>query len=73
MALNKSALKTAILSIMTDMRKREQNSDDEYATRLSDSIYDFVITGEVQPGITVNTTGSAAAHTGATTGKGTIL
>lgn len=72
MALNKTALKDGILVLMTDMRTREDNADEEYATRLSNLIDDFVKTGTVNAGIAVATTGTAAAQTGATTSTGTI-
>ncbi|EGV44308.1 hypothetical protein BZARG_792 [Bizionia argentinensis JUB59] len=42
MALNKSALKSEIVSIMTDMLTRETNSVDEFATRLSNAIDTYV-------------------------------
>lgn len=72
MALNKIALKNGILALITDMRTREDNADEEYATRLSNLIDDFVKTGTVNAGIAVATTGTAAAQTGATTSTGTI-
>ena len=73
MALNKVALKTGIKQLMDDMLTREQNSNDEFATRLSNLIDTYVKSGTVtvQPGITVSTTGSAVAQTGATTSTGT--
>lgn len=73
MALNKAALKTGIKQLMDDMLTREQNANDEFATRLSDLIDTYVKSGTVtvQPGITVSTTGTAAAQTGATTSTGT--
>jgi hypothetical protein len=46
MALNKSALKNGILQLFTDMRTREANADDEFATRLSDLIDDYVKSGD---------------------------
>lgn len=42
MALNKNDLKNNILQIMTEMRTREVNSDEEYAERLSTAIDDYV-------------------------------
>lgn len=73
MALNKTALKTGIKQLMDDMLTREQNANDEFATRLSNLIDTYVKSGTVtvQPGITVSTTGTAAAQTGATTSTGT--
>lgn len=72
MALNKAKLKTDILTILTTMRTKTEVSDDEYATKLSDAIDAFVKTGTVNAGITVSTSGTAAAQTGATTGTGII-
>ena len=42
MALNKSNLKNKIVQIMTDMMQRENTSIDEFATRLSDAIDEYV-------------------------------
>ena len=42
MALNKTALKNKIVSIMTDMLERENTSIEEFAARLSDGIDDYV-------------------------------
>lgn len=58
---------------MTQMRKETEIDDSKFANGLADAIDTFVKTGEVQPGITVSTTGTAAAQTGATTGTGKIL
>lgn len=66
MALNKSALKSTIISILTDMLAKEENSIEEFATRLSDGIDTFVKTGTVS--VTVATTGTATNHTGSGTG-----
>lgn len=68
MALNKPALKTTIVALLTDMLAKEENSIEEFATRLSDAVDVFVKTGTVN--VTVATTGSATAQTG--TGTGTI-
>ena len=68
MALNKSALKNTIVALLTDMLAKEENSIEEFATRLSDAIDVFVKSGTVS--VTVATTGSATAQTG--TGTGTI-
>lgn len=72
MALDKGTLKTTFVAIMTDMLTREETSIDEYAERWSDAIDVFVRSGKVNAGITVSTTGTAFAHTGATTSEGTI-
>lgn len=42
MALNKTKLKNDIIEIMKEMRTRTENSDEEYATRLSDAIDSYV-------------------------------
>lgn len=42
MALNKNDLKGDIIQIMTDMRTREVNSDEEYAERLASAIDAYV-------------------------------
>lgn len=74
MPLNKTALAQSILKLMTtDARKETEIDDSKFADGLADAIDAFVKTGEVQPGITVSTTGTAAAQTGATTSTGKIL
>lgn len=73
MPLNKTALAQSILQLMTEARKETEIDDSKFANGLADAIDAFVKTGEVQPGITVSTTGTAAAQTGATTGPGKIL
>jgi hypothetical protein len=65
MPLNKTALAQSILKLMTDARKETEIDDSKFADGLADAIDAFVKTGEVQPGITVSTTGTAAAQTGA--------
>jgi len=72
MALNKTALKNTIQTLLGDMRTREAVSDSEFATRLADAIDAFVRTGEVAAGIPVSTTGTAAAQTGQTTASKAI-
>lgn len=54
MALNKTDLKGAIVQIMTDMLTRDTDSIDEYATRLSDAIDNYVKTATIvyQAGLT---------------------
>jgi hypothetical protein len=68
MALNKTALKTTIVSLLTEMLLKEETSIEEFAARLSDAIDAFVKTGLVS--VAVSTTGTATAQTG--TGTGTI-
>lgn len=60
MALDKAALKTKVIGIMTDMLTKEENSIEEFATRLTDAIDLYI----KQATVTVNTTGTAAAQTG---------
>lgn len=66
MGLNKAGLKTTIISILTDMLTKEENSIEEFATRLSDGIDVYVKSGTVS--VTVTTTGTATSHTGSGTG-----
>lgn len=73
MPLNKTALAQSILQLMTEARKETEIDDSKFANGLADAIDAFVKTGEVQPGITVSTTGTATAQTGATTSTGKIL
>lgn len=73
MPLNKAALAQSILQLMTEARKETEIDDSKFANGLADAIDAFVKTGEVQPGITVSTTGTAAAQTGTTTSTGKIL
>lgn len=73
MPLQKEALAQSILTLMTQMRKETEIDGSKFANGLADAIDTFVKTGEVQPGITVSTTGTAAAQTGATTSVGKIL
>ncbi|MFE3868692.1 hypothetical protein ACFX5E_11485 [Flavobacterium sp. LS2P90] len=66
MGLNKAGLKEAIKAILTDMLTKEENSIEDFATRLSDGIDVFVKSGTVN--VTVATTGTATSHTGSGTG-----
>ncbi len=54
MALNKTTLKNKIVVIMTDMMQRESTSIEEFATRLSDAIDEYVKEAEIiyQTGLT---------------------
>lgn len=73
MALAKPILKQGLKQLAEDMLTREQNSTDEWATRMADLIEAFVKSGTVTVavGIAVSTTGTAVAQTGATTSTGT--
>lgn len=57
MALNKEELKNNIIQIMADMRERTENSDEEYAERLSEAIDSYVKTATI-----VYTTGLTAPN-----------
>ncbi len=46
MALDKTALKNGIQALMADMRTRDENADEEYATRLSELIDAYVKSGD---------------------------
>ena len=76
MGLNKQALKQGIIALQQDMLTKTDSSTEEYAERLASLIDAFVRSGEVtvNAGITVSTTGTAAAQSGTTTsvGNGTI-
>lgn len=76
MALNKQALQQGIITLQQDMLTKTDSSTEEYAERLASLIDAFVRSGEVKvaAGITVSTTGTAAAQSGTTTsvGNGTI-
>jgi hypothetical protein len=73
MALNKQALTQGIIDLQQDMLTKTEASPREYAERLASLIHDFVCSGEVTvaAGISVTTTGTAAAQAGATTSVGT--
>jgi peptide deformylase len=47
MPLNKTALKTEIVTILTDMLTRKETSIEEFAERLSTSIDDYVKTAKI--------------------------
>lgn len=75
MALVKSTLKNDILNILNTL-KTEENQEvaiDKFATMLATSIDKYIRSGTVTipAGITVATTGTAAAQTGATTAVAT--
>ena len=71
--LNKQVLKAGLQALFTEMRTKEDISDDYLAEKMADAIEAFVKTGTVtvEPGIAVSTAGSAAAQSGATTSTGT--
>ncbi len=69
MALNKIGLKNAIKTLLDDMKTKEEDASEEFATRLSDAIDTYVKTGSVTvaPGIAL----LAGAYPGTTTASGT--
>lgn len=67
MALNKPQLKSTIISLLTDMLEKEENSIEEFAARLTDAVETFVKSGTVT--VTVTTTGSATTQSGTGTGS----
>lgn len=69
MALNKTELKVKIVGILTDMLQRENTSIEEFATRLSNAIDDYVKEGEI------DYQGGLTSPDGAVTGtiNGTII
>jgi hypothetical protein len=73
MALNKTALEQGIKVLLADMETRTEDAKPDFAQTLANLIDAFVKSGTVTvaAGITVSTTGSAAAQTGATTSTGT--
>lgn len=62
MPLNKVVLKQEIKALHNDMMTREEDSTDEYATRLSDMIDDYV------KGMTITYIAGLAAPSGPVTG-----
>lgn len=73
MALNKEALKTDILTLLTGMRDCTEVSDKEFAATLASLIDAYIksATITVPAGIAVSTTGSPTAQTGTTTATAT--
>ena len=69
--MSESTLASNLLDLFNSM-KQSPMSEKDYADNLAKIITDHIKTAEVQPGIDVKTTGSAAAQTGATTGTGKI-
>ena len=69
--LNDATLSANLLALFQSMHSGPM-SEKDYADKLTKIIDDQIKTAEVQPGIDVKTTGSAAAQTGATTGTGKI-
>lgn len=65
MSLNKVALKNNIKVILQDMMTRENNSIDEFATRLSDAIDVYVKTADVNytSGLVAPSSGGAVTGT----------
>ena len=78
MALNKAALATQLKTIFDGVSPEATGITDPEVLRqkmaddMADAIDAYVKTGTVAAGITVSTTGTAAAQTGSTTSIGTI-
>jgi hypothetical protein len=72
MALVQAALKSDLRSLFNEMRQNEM-SESDYADKLAAIITDYIKTAKVtvDAGISVSTSGSAAAQTGSTTAPGT--
>lgn len=71
MALVQANLKSELLSLFNRMKKAPM-SEEEYADNLAAIITNHILTAEVNAGIPVSTTGTAAAQTGNTTSKGSL-
>jgi|GEM_PF-1708157 hypothetical protein len=73
MALVKATLKSGIQALLTEMRTKEEISDDYFADQLATLIDTYIksATVTVIAGIPVATAGSPTAQTGATTAPGT--
>jgi hypothetical protein len=73
MALIKQNLKSSILSLMDEMRTKENNADNYFADQLSTIIDDYIKTATitVAAGIPVSTAGTSVTQTGATTAPAT--
>ncbi|MDR0509710.1 MAG: hypothetical protein LBH06_01285 [Rikenellaceae bacterium] len=73
MTLVKNNLKTSILTLLQDMRTRQDGSDEEFADRLATLIDNHIKMAAivVPAGIPVSTAGTPTAQTGATTATAT--
>jgi len=73
MALVKATLKSGIQALLTEMRTKEEISDDYFADQLATLIDTYIksATVTVIAGIPVATAGSPSAQTGVTTAPGT--
>ncbi|MDR1199062.1 MAG: hypothetical protein LBK94_08660 [Prevotellaceae bacterium] len=75
MALNRETLKTAIqaaFAAQVNKTDSQANAISDLADKIATAIDTFIKSAQVNPGIPVSTTGSAAAQTGATTSTGTL-
>jgi hypothetical protein len=75
MALNKGALMAGIKGALDAAATMEEGAAAArvmLADQIATAIDTYVRAAVVNPGIPVSTTGSATAHTGATTGTGTL-
>ncbi|WP_300727035.1 hypothetical protein [uncultured Rikenella sp.] len=69
MTLDKAALQSGILALLTDMRSRTEVSDSDFAGTLADLIDTYIrsATITIAAGIPVSTAGGPTAQTGTTT------
>lgn len=68
-----TTLAMEITSILKEMREQTEIDDSIFANKLATAIHNFILTAEVQPGISVATAGTPTAQTGATTSIGKLL
>lgn len=73
MPLVVNTLKMDILSLLTEMRKKTEVSDEEFAAKLAAAVDKYIRTATVTvaPGIPVTTAGSPTSQSGTTTAAGT--
>ncbi|MBI1837790.1 MAG: hypothetical protein HYR91_11060 [Flavobacteriia bacterium] len=71
MALDKIGLKNAVKTLLDEMKTKESDASEEFATKLADAIDTYVksATITVQAGIVL----TAGGYPGATTGTGTAI
>jgi len=77
--LVEAQLKQSLLSLFDEMdeavndkEKGKPMTNSDYAGKLAAIITGYIKTAQVNPGISVSTSGSAAAQTGATTSTGVL-
>lgn len=68
----KQIFKQGYIQLQQDMLALEVDSFEENAERMAELIVNLLKSADVKTGITVSTTGTAAAQTGTTTSKGKL-